>query len=289
MTDELGEPVVDVTVRVSRLDGAGRIALGPATQTDDRGQYHVGNLAPGDYVVSVPSTTVAVPTSLVAALENYNSAIATDLRRDSPTSFFVSPSAGPVPVGDMQLIPSAFAGSADIPPPGADDRLQIYPTTFHPAAASPAGASAVSLAPGQERTGVDVQLRLTRAYRISGVALGPDGPVPSLGLRLQPAFVSQLQSDSNYDTAVTATAGDGRFSFLGVPPGQYRDPRPAHTATAGSSGVRGPDRRQHGDEHVVDHGAERRPRGRSRRSNPVGHHAGERGRSRCVQCERRVA
>ena len=67
---------------------------------------------------------------------------------------------------------------------------------------------------------MNVSLRLTPAVFVSGVITGPDGPMNGLGVRLVPAEM-QRQIETGFETAHTATDASGRFTFLGVPPGQY--------------------------------------------------------------------
>jgi hypothetical protein len=66
--DDSGEPAVGVSVSAVRRDGSGRLTTGPTVSTDDRGMYHLGTLTPGDYVIVVPYTQVAMPSSLIDGL-----------------------------------------------------------------------------------------------------------------------------------------------------------------------------------------------------------------------------
>src|SRR5579864_348964 len=70
VTDETGEPVVGVFVRVLRRSVVGGRPVvqlsGAGKSTDDRGVYRAFGIAPGDYVVSLPATQTTIP---VAALD----------------------------------------------------------------------------------------------------------------------------------------------------------------------------------------------------------------------------
>lgn len=236
VVDETGEPVVAATVRVLRGDRSGRLAQAALVQTDDRGIYRASSLTPGAYVVMVASSFLSMPTELVNTLRgDVSSPVLVDLRRDVPTAFF-SPIAPLIDAGDAQLVPAPQNGGLPMPMPGADGRLRAYPTTFATNAGSLSHATTIRLTAGQERTDVDIQLTLTPMFRVSGVVRGPDGPMSALGLRLVPADAAQFQSDLGLDAATTATGPDGRFTFLGVPAGQYeiralRTPRPAVSAS----------------------------------------------------------
>jgi hypothetical protein len=109
----------------------------------------------------------------------------------------------------------------------------------------------VSVGSGEERTGVDVQLRLVSTVRVSGSVTGPEGPVPNIGVRLLPAGLEDFATELGFESAVTLTDTGGAFTFLGVPSGAYtvkvlKTPRPAAPAgapagsimvTTGSGGV----------------------------------------------------
>jgi hypothetical protein len=232
--DETGEPVVGATVRVMRRDRGGRLSQASIVQTDDRGIYRAASLTPADYVVMVASTFLSMPTELVNTLRgNPSSPVLADLRRDAAAAFF--PEAPAIDTGDMQILMSPQIGGLPMPAPGPDGHLRAYPTTFAPSASTVTRAETIRLTAGQERSDVDIHLTLTPMFRVSGVVTGPEGPMSALGLRLLPADAPQFQSDLNIDVATTATGSDGRFTFLGVPPGQYeiratRTPRPTATA-----------------------------------------------------------
>ena len=103
-------------------------------------------------------------------------------------------------------------------------------------AAVPAQASLVTLKSGEERSDVTFQLRLIPTSRVSGRAVGPDGPLGNLGIRLVVPG-DGVVSESEFDVATAITKPDGTFAFFGVPPGQFllkaqKQPRPEIPAEA---------------------------------------------------------
>ena len=225
VVDEAGEPAVGVSVRALRRlpSGSGpRLQMGWTTAyTDDRGQYRLSGLAPGEYLVAVPSTITTVPASSV---EEYVQAITAgstmQLMQARTASNAPLPSPSGMRIGDYQIQISPLR-NVQFPPPDENGRLFVYRTTFHPAAHTSAEGQVITLGSGDERQNVTISLTLTPTAFVSGIASGPDGPMRGLGLRLVPADGDSYQSDNGFEAAHTATDGLGRFTLLGVPPGQY--------------------------------------------------------------------
>ena len=94
----------------------------------------------------------------------------------------------------------------------------------------------MTLKSGDERSDVNFQLRLIPTSRVSGRAVGPDGPLGNLGIRLVVPG-DGVVSESVFDVATAITKPDGTFAFFGVPPGQFllkaqKQPRPEIPAEA---------------------------------------------------------
>jgi hypothetical protein len=223
--DEAGEPVVGVSVRAYRrvlTNGRPRLASVPGQPdvTDDRGRYRLYGLVAGDYVVAVVSTMTTLPVAAAeeehAAVAQAQSSAADAARRRTETGAPQSSSAG-IHVGDLQIQPGTTASMRmpATPPQASDGRVAMYPTMFHPAARVASEAGLVTLASGETRSGVDVQLRLTPAARVSGTLAGPDGLLVNHGVRLVAAADDgALQTDGDLVAAHTATDGLGRFTML---------------------------------------------------------------------------
>jgi len=230
VSDEAGEPMVGVQVRAlirTRQDPGSESFVGPAgftrmlgrpfttaatTYTDDRGIYRFGNLSTGDYLVvaSVPPVS-AGRTVLEDIGRSGRGGAAGDL-----TALFSSINATPLQIGDTLY---TIARGAPLPLSASPAHVPIYPPTFYPSAAGPSQASIVSLAIGEERMSVDIQLAPVRTARISGIALTASGPVFMTGLRLVALDGETVPSNVIEPTSVTDSAG--AFTFAAVVPGRY--------------------------------------------------------------------
>jgi protocatechuate 3,4-dioxygenase beta subunit len=218
--DEAGEAVAGVQVRaLGRAMSGGRIRYASSTAvgiTDDRGVYRFSNLLPGDYLVVASSPAIGMRISAmedVARTGRSSGELGVELQRFGPVA-----SQGAIAVGDAIVI----TGRGAAIPPQPRDRprsVHIYPPTFHPSTQSPRQASAVSVAPGEERTGIDVQLQPTPTVRVSGSLTSPQGPASMASLRLIPASGDEFAIDGF--AAVTGTDAAGAFTFPAVVPGQY--------------------------------------------------------------------
>ncbi len=246
MVDEAGEPAIGMSlnlVRVTTVGGRRRLVPAGIATTDDRGAYRFGSITPGTYMVHMRSTVTTVPTPFIEAYEQSigQGLTNSDIFRDM-MSAGISTSPG-VRVGDNQIQLSNMIGRAlPPPPPRPDGALWVYQSVFYPGATLSAQATPLTLASGEERSGIDLQLKLTRAVTVSGTVTGPDGPVAMLALRLQPGGIEDFTSDNGLEAAATVSRADGSFTFLGVPSGQYtlrgqKVPRPPLAAGSGMTMV----------------------------------------------------
>jgi hypothetical protein len=232
IVDEAGEPIIGVPVRAMRritiTTGRRRFVAGASSSTDDRGMYRIPMLTPGEYVVSVVSTQVALPASTV---EEYTRGIQGGVPPNDPARQSLSQVLFEVGAGGA-MVPAGTAGSVQVgnlvqaigrsaipPPVGADGKIFAYPTLFYPGTPSIAKAGLITVASGDDRTGVDLQLRPVPMSKVSGTVVGPDGPAAHMALHLVP--VESELGTMEVDAATTITDRNGAFTLLGVPPGQY--------------------------------------------------------------------
>lgn len=250
VTDENGDPVVGVFVRVLRrpvVGGRPVVQLsGGGKPTDDRGQYRAFGLTPGDYIVAAPSYATTIPVSSVdtvgpgAALAN---AAAGDVVVFDGQAMPGRAGRGGERIGDLIYQTGAAVGRGSAIAPAVSDsgRIQVYPTVFYREARISSRATVVSLKSGEALNGVDMQLPLLPAMRVSGTVTGPDGPARNLAVRLIAADPDQGLTETSPDAAALSMCdAEGRFTFLGVPRGQYvvqatRAPSQLMTANADGS------------------------------------------------------
>jgi hypothetical protein len=243
--DEANEPVVGITVRTLRrgiFTNRPRWLMSNTTQTDDRGFYRIAGLTPGDYGVAVVASTSTLPAATVDSymetMMSGQGGTTSPLYRDLMASGAPSPTlglAGGFRLDDFVVQPTATFGRNLLPPaPAEDGKMLAFQTVYHPAATSVAQMSVITLSSGEEKTGIDLHLRLVPTFRVSGTVTGPEGPVANMGVKLLPATIDEFSSDVGLEVVNTATDAQGAFTFFGVPPGAYtlkvlKMPRPLPT------------------------------------------------------------
>ena len=250
--DEAGDPVVGTGVQaLGRTLVAGRRRAAPAgfTTTDDRGMYRIAGLTPGEYLIVVPSTQTTVPTDVMESF--FTGTPVTEARRVELGRELKTIGAAIAPAGS-QFAMKAGGQTFSLPggtltPAVSATATMIYPTAYYPAAATVAQAAAIVLRSGEERGGIDLQMRPVRGVRVSGTLVAPDGLSGSTAVRLVVAADDEASEPA--DIAATITDAGGAFAFPAVPPGQYalrviRLPRPpinvddlTHMTTVPGGGV----------------------------------------------------
>ena len=201
---ENGEPAADATVQVLRYDtrsGERRLVShgspGPNRRTDDRGAYRVYGLPPGEYVVAASQRSGGGSAQVITAA---------DIRQAKQLLAREPPST------------TAPAGRAGQP------RAVAPASMFYPGTPDLSSAMWITVGPGEEKTGIDIPLRFVPTARVEGTVSSALGPLP-------PNVEIRIVSFSR-TTGVTIPldinmllparpAPDGRFTFSGVPPGQY--------------------------------------------------------------------
>lgn len=216
VVDEHNDPMPGLLVRTLRrefVSGRRRLVQGPSDTTDDRGQYRISGLTPGDYLVVVPITQNAQsPGGLPIAGIPPGGGGGTMM----VTAVAVRESAG----GPPPPIAMSF-GPGNSPVAGTDDSGAplVYQTEFHSAALAASRATALTIEAGEDRTAIDFKLIPVRALSVSGVVTGPEGPTANVQIQMLPADAEDLVSP--FEVATTTTDATGAFTFPNVPAGSY--------------------------------------------------------------------
>lgn len=192
VVDEDGEPLLRALVTVQRYQyvrGERTLLAAGGDQTDDRGQYRIFGLPPGDYYVS--ATVSGLAGALARGLQDL-AAGALGGGRGGRGAF------GP------------FGTVEDVESTG-------YAPTYYPGVTSASEAGKVSVGPGQEVAGIDFQAQLVPLATIRGIVSGTD----------QGASVMLAPQDSRggglrgADILRGRTENGGLFTIPNVPPGHY--------------------------------------------------------------------
>jgi hypothetical protein len=187
--DEDGEPLARALVTVQRYQYVrGERQLTPAggDQTDDRGQYRVFGLPPGEYYVS-------------ASAASLGELIGRGLQQLA---------AGLAGRGGRGAL-AAFGGDEPV--------TSGYAPTYYPGVAGAAQAGQVTIAPGQELGGIDFQIQLVPLATVKGIVAGMDGSASVVLVPHDSTALGRFRGQSLNGR----TQADGTFTIANVPPGQY--------------------------------------------------------------------
>jgi hypothetical protein len=188
--DEDGEALARALVTVQRYQYVrGERQLMPAggDQTDDRGQYRVFGLPPGDYYVS--ASTAGLAEMLGRGLQQL--------------------AAGLGGRGGGRGALAALAGN--------EAEVSGYAPTYYPGVPSAAEAGRVTIAPGQELGGIDFQIQLVPLAVVKGIVAGVEDGANVLLVPHDSAALGPLRGQA-LNGRVQA---DGTFTIASVPPGRY--------------------------------------------------------------------
>lgn len=202
--------------------GHRRFEVGGSATSDDAGQFRFGFLAPGRYIVCVIGERITVPVAAQAALDRAASGSPQErmefqLRaRQSGMAFGAERGFA---AGDFWIKP----GNVSVGPiVTADGTVWSAPDTCNGGARSPLKAPVIALAAGEPRLNEVLVVDLAPAVSVSGQLVGPNGPMPWHGVSIESDGFEALGWMEGMPYAFTTSDGDGRFTFLGVVPGDYQ-------------------------------------------------------------------
>jgi hypothetical protein len=237
VSDETGEPVASIMVRAMRLElaqGQRRLVQAGMAQTDDRGQYRIWGLHPGEYYVSA-----VAPNMLGRGFMDWGRG------RGGRGAPFLLPGGDAGPTTDEPAAPGLRDGPLDDAQAAANPQQRVaYAPTYYPGVSSTREARPVTTGLASETLGIDFALLLVRMARVSGRATSSDGGAVTGGTV---TLVSDDQGGGrggplggSYGTRIE---GDGTFTIVNVPPGSYnlraRSDAGGGRAGRGAAGARG--------------------------------------------------
>ena len=176
--------------------------LNTTTTTDDRGVYRIFGLPAGTYFVGAAPRVPFPPGADLQVLSEAEikralSEVKEQIVASRPGMLSAPPSSSKAPD----------------PPRGGVTFAPIY----YPGTPSEKQAVPITLAAGETRTGIDIDLEYVRTASVTGFVTAP--PEARVQLMLANADGSSLNQQS---VRVTATPmADGGFSFRSLPPGHY--------------------------------------------------------------------
>lgn len=199
--DEFGDPAFGTSVRVTRYvfrGGVRTLVSAGTTSTDDCGMYRITGLLPGDYIVSVQSRDGLIEAQRARA----------EVEVRAMEAMMAVRTAGVAGGGEMRMA---------LPETGPDP-VDVYAVVYYPGSSPGSAATAITLGVGEEKPGIDLQLRRVPVASISGTVLSNDGQQsPETNVQL----IDRGQLLPIHGIRSTTMRADGRFSISGVPPGQY--------------------------------------------------------------------
>ena len=194
--DDGGEPVVQVEVGAyETLWVSGQRVLRRARTgiTNDRGEFRLSSLAPGEYIVGIPLNRTLIPS--VASSRQ-------------------------ITTQDMELWVRSGSGSLRT---AQGNREGVYAPVFFPMAKDPSTALVMNLQSGDHRAGVDFRLAQVPGFTIRGRVVHVDEkPVPLANVHLRIGLDAPTTSAEQFEVVSTITDSRGQFVLPGVPSGQYR-------------------------------------------------------------------
>jgi len=194
VVDEDGEPMTRALVQVLRYvyrQGLRQIEPAGTDQTDDRGQYRVFDLEPGEYFVRVT------------------------LPRRRGGVGAGGPGGRGARGGRGGRGGGGFFGALDVEDPNATGLAPSY----YPGVTMLRAAVPLTLGLSQEMAGVNFAAQLVRMARVGGMVFGPDGS-PARGTQVL-LTSSEVMGRRPGSTLAGRVDRDGYFEVTNVPPGSY--------------------------------------------------------------------
>jgi protocatechuate 3,4-dioxygenase beta subunit len=200
LLDETGQAPPGATIRAMRytyFTGERRLSFagGGLGFLNERGQYRVYGLPPGEYYV-VATVGVGGPFR-----------VSSDLHLTSDV--------------DVEQATRAVQQGAGASVPDVPQRSVSLVPVYYPGVNNTAQASPITVQAGEERTGVDFVMPYVGSAHIDGTVTAPDG-TPATNTTVTMVNADVNAASLGFDAIRTSrTDPQGKFSFAGVTPGSY--------------------------------------------------------------------
>lgn len=214
--DERGEPVPEQTVFV--FDGrrpidvaqaesmlTGRSGRGAVT-TDDRGEFRIFDLLPGEYIIGAISPARTAVADTLRRSDAEVDAILARLRMRSPAT--ATPAS----------VPAIPGPSPPTSPPASSTMAPV----FYPGTSILADAARVGLAAGEERAGLDFAMRAVPVSALEGTITSDLPVLPAYQINITPAtWLPLIGTPAAIPRLETPTDPSRNFRFANLIPGRY--------------------------------------------------------------------
>lgn len=226
VVDEYGQPLTGVQIHAfPRAFVSGRPTLAADAEdarTDDRGRYRISGLVPGDYIVGIIYRQATAPRAMAAEAERAGRTgdreAMLSLYMDAELAGMDMPRLGDS--GYMSVGPDLFA--INNPPASLrNGRWFVYPSQFYGGSPLVASSRVITVGSGEDASAIDFTMRPVASVRVSGTVTGPTGPMAGMPVRLTLVGSGEFQVDHAAPGIVSMTDTAGRFTMLGVTPGEY--------------------------------------------------------------------
>ncbi len=197
LIDEFGDPISGANVAVLRIQntaqGPRTTRAGTSVPSDDTGAYRVYGLPPGQYYVSANDPSAG---RMIVQLDGAELTVGSGI---DVASLAVQLRDTVATVNGRQTTTS-------------------YAPTYYPGTVNIADAQRITLALGEEQSGINLAIVPVRAARVTGRVTN------SLGAPIQATISLLNQTGQSYNPTGgrNGSGADGSFTLTNVPPGNYR-------------------------------------------------------------------
>ena len=209
--DEQGEAIPNTPVRAFRyvFQGGQRVLQQTGNgQTDDRGVYRIFGLQPGDYIVSATPRNASIQSGAVA--DEVRVAVSAAIERAAAS--------GAMPAqAQTSLIERAAAVSAAAGDPQPESGSGYAPV-YYPGTTSPGSAATITLAPSEEKSGIDFSYQVVPVATVEGIVASTNSQLPP---NVQISLVNSAFNVPGLNPGGARADATGNFKVSNVPPGQY--------------------------------------------------------------------